>query len=231
MVVGCSVDMRANAVGSDVRLWVNSETGVTLTTEFDNQRYLDSSSGYEAWFGAHKQGASSPTIEGEYKGFLYNLYIYNKATATGPLHAQAGSCTSPLCDGKSCTDNADHCLANWGFKEYGSASACKTSCDSTGCVRDEECGVVTCDPTFDHCDLCFDRECTKCTNYYEGNCVTDECTGSTDKAENDTGNKCKCKVGNGRTDKSTLCKACYTNCNKCDPGGNANYSDCEECSD
>jgi hypothetical protein len=224
-LVGYSVEFsKTTTADSSVRLWVDDGAGQTTT--LTGYYFLDDGVGYATTAGAHIT-AADPTYAGFFKGFLYSLYIYNTETTTGSPQYPTAACNAVCTDaGMTCTADLTDCLADWEFSEYAAGSPCKASC-TNGCVRDEECFAVTCDGGFLFCDLCFDRECTVCTGYKDGNCTNGKCLGSTTNATGD--GSCTCKPEFGRSDENFLCAACHANCKTCEGNGEAHYENCTDC--
>ena len=229
-VVGFSIKLNESAVDSDIRLWVGSGNGAFQTIHpAVSVVFLDDPSGYTSFIGTQRV-TDATTYSNCFVGFVYSFYIYNQAynSEGDSPRVQAGSCDA-ACNSLTCTDVDTQCLGNWEFTEYSPGNICQSTCLTTGCVRDEECALVTCNSPFEHCDLCFDRECTECTGYEDSTCATSKCNANGNGyAENST-NDCACTAGNGRSSDDVLCSPCHTNCDACTTDNETDYSGCTAC--
>ena len=54
-------------------------------------------------------------------------------------------------------------------------------------------------PGFNHCDLCYDKECTECSDYFSGDCLASRCSATSLAAATGSGT-CSCNVGAFRAD-------------------------------
>ena len=220
--IGYSVQIdTANTGNCDVRIWTDNNDEVSQTTTLTGFFWVDNLTGYPAYLGSYRTDTSA--YSGYFKGFMYNFYIYNNATPTGSPNGPA-TCHAD-CSGH-CTSVDTECLANWEFTQYGVGLDCRTSC-TDGCVRDEECNQVDCETGFSHCNLCFDRECTQCSDYNESDCLATMCAGSSGKASG-TGD-CACTATNGRSSTDRLCTPCHTNCDACTSDDAVDYELCSAC--
>ena len=155
---------------------------------------------------------------------MYVIHVYNSALLSGDDGKYGNSGCS--CDGAKCTDDTTQCLRDWDFLEYAAGSSCDPSCIQ-GCVRGSDvCDNVTCENGFTHCDLCYDRECTECSDYFSNYCLATRCSSTTLASGTGT---CSCNVGAFRTDEQGPCLACHTDCGSCTTGALTNYSDCTSC--
>ena len=152
--------MDDNTLDTNVRLWVNNDAGSTGT--ISGKAYLDDGTNHKAFIGAYRTDAT--TYTDELRGFMYVIHIYNSAIDSGDDSKYGNS--GCACDGAKCTDDAIQCLRDWDFLEYAAGTSCDPSC-TRGCVRGSDtCDSITCENGFTHCDLCYDRECTECSEYF-----------------------------------------------------------------
>jgi hypothetical protein len=134
----------------------NVDEGVS-TTEM-SAKFLIDGTNYEAIVGAERT-ATAPTFAAtKWKGYIYDLHIYQVAHLTSnTLHA--ATCTT----GCSTLDFAI-------FGSGGAETCTGTNCIDRSCVRAGVCQLATaCEGgTFPFCHLCLDRECKICDDY--GSC-------------------------------------------------------------
>jgi hypothetical protein len=216
-------DDPAKNVKAKIRFW--SGEGNTAALEETNagslasQIFLDANTSGSPILGA-KNGNGVQTQH--LIGFIYSVYFRNTAMITtgSTFVIDQATCDSKCWAGK-CAKETTHCLSDHDFDQYETKDSCdKTSCNDTGrgCVRPNECQPTTkCEDGFEYCHLCYDFECTKCTDYYEGDCVDTKCSysGLADEAAG----KCSCIVDTGRDnpDYDNFCQwtDCHTHCKYC----------------
>ena len=217
--VGYSIEMQTNAKDTSVRLWRNSDAGESIAIL--DYIYTDGAVPYKSFLGAFRTD-TTPTYSGHFKGFMYKFTIYNTSTSVGNPKDVNASCDA-LCS--ACTDTATECLESYAFTNYESGTCDTTTCNdlAIGCVRDRTCQSCT----FDYCHLCYDRECTECSDYFVGQCLTGKCDYTSNASE--SGGECTCNPTYGRIDIDYICQTCHTNCNACTVGGVPDYNDCIEC--
>ena len=81
-LVGFSLDIAATAVDTDTSLWIDNETHENST--MSGYVYLEDVAAHKAFIGAHRSATN--TYEGDLKGFMYNVFLYNNETPTGSPH-------------------------------------------------------------------------------------------------------------------------------------------------
>ena len=177
-----------------VNLNANSEA-----TSSQKSFYYDVQSNYKMTIGAELG------YENHFKGFLYELRIYNENINTDTLITS--SCED---DCAVCPDNGN-CIVScdidelWTGTSYNSCSSCG-SC-SQGCVRSE------------NCNLCQDELCQECTGF-NSSCLTCK--------EHSTNQSGVCKCNTGYFKNNDICSECTPNCDECSSEGLYN---CLKCSD
>ena len=217
---------------SNCKFWMDDvmQSDLTILDIF----IIDNTS-YPLFIGCERDTATTYTSITH--GFIYEIHFYQTTytTAAGTHYVSAG-CTDPngsACHG-SCPEAAK-CL--WqedfnAFNDAGTNQACDSaSCDPRSCVRTQNC-QAECDSTnpSKYCNLCYDRECTGCTNYT--GCEADKCAASAAAVSNN-GDQCECNEGYGRPTGADsvnhVCQACCPGCATCDQGGQTNFGDCLSC--
>ena len=222
--VGYSISLENTANSLKVRMWINEGTEELSATAEPNW-YIDDATAYKAYLGGYRSDTS--VFEDQLTGFIYKVNIYNNAEDTPNGSAYYGNAGCTDCSGGSCTDVNTECMQSAPFDQDLGGNTCEAAtCADISCVRDSAC--QTC--TFAYCHLCYDRECTECSYYNEGDCLATKCD-SSDNAEDDAANpgQCICSANYGRADVNGICLGCHTNCLSCDVGGTNNYSDCTAC--
>jgi hypothetical protein len=155
--VSIGLKINNDADTADIKFNVNAaeSTDTTGTGIY----FLDDSSDTKAYIGA-KRTASTVWAE-NYHGFMYDFFVdATYVTGTSAYFFTQGSCT---CGGAACATLATECLRDWNFDEFAAGSSCDgTTCANKGCVRSGAC--QTCTDVY--CHLCYDRECTQCSDYF-----------------------------------------------------------------
>jgi hypothetical protein len=200
---------------------------------------------YESTIGIERDGASSFTSK--WNGYLYEFDLnntFNASFATG-RYIDTGCNTAFGCFSTVCP-SASECLWTVEWNEFvdedkiagnstsncNPPSNCVTTCDPTSCgndscVRDEECHFSGCSESNNICHLCDDRECTHCLTY--DSCEASKC-GTNASSPGGTSYHCQCNEGFALRDSDDVeCKPCHVDCDRCDKGDIANYSDCTQC--
>ena len=212
-----AVRLQTSATQDEITFAIGAaQSAVTTTVGY---YFLDRNGGTASEIGARKTG--SATYDEYFGGFFYNFFIDDNYLTSISARMDQSSCTN--CS-SSCAGGTADCLANLDITAYDGGS-CAGGCDR-GCRRGEAC--QTCDGSDTLCHLCFDVECTKCTDYDSGSCETGKCLASGNSAVG-TGT-CACNSGYGRASEDELCKTCHTNCGSCTASETGNYAACTGCS-
>ena len=123
---------------------------------------------YESYLGIRKTSLS-PDYEDEFNGFIWELLLkQEKYQSASTIHFQT---TSPCTSLAPCpVSGNDVTTDDWGYYN-GDGTQCAASCDTTGCRRSAECATTAdCEASEGstgekYCNLCYDRECAKCSTY------------------------------------------------------------------
>jgi hypothetical protein len=181
-LIGVSLELQQNSEDTNARLWVDDIAGDTET--LTGKLFIDKATPYKAFLGAERTGASAFT--GFFKGFVYNFFIYNTPRTTGSTIFSTNPCDSS-CD--KCTHVDTQCLSDYLFTKQPDGTDCDGTCNGMGCRRAGECH--TCDGS-NFCHLCYDRECTNCTDYAKGSCGTDKCASTPQAKAAAASGECEC---------------------------------------
>ena len=193
--------------------WVNNNNAFTATLQ-PNSIMIDLAS-YESYLGIKKIGAS-PDYEDEFHGFIWELLLKQEAyNSPATLHFQTSSPCSSL---SPCPVSGNDVTTDDWAQYNGDGTSCGTNCDYIGCRRAGDC-ITTADciaadsNTGDkQCNLCYDRECAKCSSY-DDSCLVCGIYGNAYLS----GANCVCNTGYSRPNESSFCRRpCHTNCKECD---------------
>ncbi|CAG9335769.1 unnamed protein product [Blepharisma stoltei] len=158
-------------------------------------------------------------IDGFFKGFIYDIQIFNSAKEISYL-AQSRCFETCL----ACLPT-QVCIPNcgidefWSGSQYNNCTACNSNCH------------LGCKDSLPNCNLCFNSICEHCTDY-----ASDTCTSCVQNAENATSCNCideyglsndltscvECSIG--KYPHEGLCKNCPAQCTSCN-----NSTICFEC--
>ena len=166
--------------------------------------------------GARYDGSSGTTsVVNHFQGFIYSINVEMglQTTSTIQGYVTSSGCQDGTCS--ICPTATTTCLWTCAIDQYAINSTC-TACptcptqhptDWDGCVRAENCNV------------CFDDQCSRCTNFDQGSCsdcITDA----------NTKTACVCDDFNYYSDSQHACLPCSTNCADC--FGDTKY-ECTNC--
>ena len=163
----------------------------------------DTIASYKYTIGA---GSSSTGNNNYFKGFIYQIKIYNKDQS---LTEYSNSCTG----GCSICPLDGNCLASCSFSQYwvGSNHDSCASCDA-GCTNG-------CLSNSVKCNLCSDIRCKVCTDYSSGTCT--ECITNAETISN-----CVCKSGFFWNTATETCDSCHSSCGTCTA---SDFMSCQTC--
>ncbi|CAG9312421.1 unnamed protein product [Blepharisma stoltei] len=176
------------------------DTNLLITSTSTSETYLrDNASGIFLI-------GSDQTSKTGFKGFLWNLKIYNDESHANSAWVST-ACTINPCT--SCT-SGDFCPSSCSLDNYPSSSAC-ASCRSSSCSYGCRSDLT--------CRLCREKECYSCISF-SNKCLT--CITNAGFV----GNSCQCNLNaywNGNTE---TCDLCHTICTSC---SGPSFTECIQC--
>ena len=144
------------------------------------------------------------SLSNYFKGFLYELRIYNENTPLDQVVSQSCEESCSFCPSSECIVSCD-IDERWTGKSYNDCGKCGPDCLDVGCVRLDK-----------RCNLCSDPLCKVCVDY-----VT-----CTECLENSSLEEGVCMCNQGYFDDSGVCTECLDLCLTC--SGNSTCDTCVE---
>ena len=195
----------------------------TQDPNLGNTWYLDEPTNFVFSVGASYSG--SGVLENFFKGFIWEVRLYNYALDPTTLYLDSGCIEGcSICP----IENSNHCLPECGIDSFWNRNNC-AGCPSNclyGCSREGTCNLCA-NPLCDVCEGFELGECTDCKENAGGSPCTcnsgygllqDQCVACGDDSSEVVNSECFCKDSYYNSEPEGLnCQECQTECQQCSP--------------